>query len=460
MGSNRVYPPTSHPLAAACAETENLHERQLTMSEELLPYTVSGVVDLAVGMPTTPLHVSDGHHDYDAFSSAEPLASTEQFRWVHVFAADRAAAAAPDALVADLRPGTDHDGPLPRALAGQAGLKPYTVVGVVRRVTGRLAADPVVVPGHNGLGAVFEGGWSTRSHLARVWARHETDAVHQVFGTGRAARADIMASGQQADATAPIMSGSEPAPARSASPSEGHRGTDEPQREWRRLEAVPLQARAELVADRGWQSGYSSGYPTAYTATAVRIAAAATDAAVANPRAWLTLQPLAVAASDAVARFRPGEQFAPPADRRTVASARAAAQAAIGAGRQPAPAVADVARSAGHTAGALAGTLTAATDVLIGWRARGGEALAGELTINGQPGRAWVADLLASTNRDTAAPFAPPRSAPSVGRLTAAQLARQDQTPDAAATSTTVPAAGAGRHRASATGAARHRRSR
>ena len=71
---------------------------------------------------------------------------------------------------------------------GEAGLKRYTVVGIVQRLTRRPAVPPVAVPGHDGTPGAYGGGWSTRAHVARVWALHEADAINQVFGTGRAAR--------------------------------------------------------------------------------------------------------------------------------------------------------------------------------------------------------------------------------------------------------------------------------
>src|SRR6266536_5246299 len=107
------------------------------MSDELRPYTVSGVVDTATGDLVEPPLVVNRHVDYDGFGSPEnPLKAGEQYRWVHVWATDRAAAEATDALTADLRPGGDRSDPQARALDGDTGLKRYTVAAVVRRGTG------------------------------------------------------------------------------------------------------------------------------------------------------------------------------------------------------------------------------------------------------------------------------------------------------------------------------------
>ena len=142
------------------------------MPDDLHPYTVSAVVETASGeVVGTPI-VRAGHEDYDRFDSVEPLAATEQFRWVHVWARDRAAAAATDALTADLHPGADRSRPVVRALTGDAALKPYSVVAIVHTRTGRPIGEPVAAEGHHPLtGATFAGRRETRAHTAKVWAR-------------------------------------------------------------------------------------------------------------------------------------------------------------------------------------------------------------------------------------------------------------------------------------------------
>ncbi len=156
------------------------------MSDHVHPYTVSAVVNTTTGELVSPPQVRDGHEDYDAFSTAEPLAATEQFRWVHVWAPDRMAAAATDALTGDLRPGGDRTRPLARALDGDTALKPYTVAAVVRSRTNRPIADPVVIGGHHDLsGAAYAARWGTRSATAQVWALDQADAINQVFGSHR-----------------------------------------------------------------------------------------------------------------------------------------------------------------------------------------------------------------------------------------------------------------------------------
>lgn len=445
------------------------------MSDELRPYTVSGVVNLADGEATEPVHVLDGHHDFDGFTSAEPLTANDQFRWVHVVATDRAAAASTDALTADLRPGGRRDAPVARALDGHAGLKRYTVIGIVQRLTRRLVVPPVALPGHDDTPGVFEGRRSERAHVTLVWAIHEADAINQVFSTGRAPRAKSGTFvGQQTmvASTIPVeqqngarhRAGSND-PARPDPPPEPE---PEPERNapqavidaardaWPRLEQrVSIDARVALVADTAWQSGYADSYRSAYTTTAAHIADSAATASTRNPHAWLTLHELGVAAGDAITQLNPDGHLIPPADQRTITAARMAAHTAA---PEPAVAVAETAWTAGRTAGTVAGTITATSDILVGWRARGGHTLAGALPINGQPGRAWVADLLATANRDTTAPLASHQAAPGVGGLTAAQLARQDQAPDAT-TVTTAQAAISGRHRAQPAGP-RHSRSR
>jgi len=382
------------------------------MPDDLHPYTVSAVVETASGeVVGTPI-VRAGHEDYDRFDSVEPLAATEQFRWVHVWARDRAAAAATDALTADLHPGADRSRPVVRALTGDAALKPYSVVAIVHTRTGRPIGEPVAAEGHHPLtGATFAGRRETRAHTAKVWALDATDAVEQVFGTDRAARNPAglrLVEAARGDPTDPgqVVTLDATAVAR---------------REWNRLAALPAGARAALVADTVWNREYPPAFRSAYTTAASRIAVEATEATAANPGAWTTLHQLAAAAGDAISRLDPDHPLPPPADHRTVSAARAAA----GTPGQPPPwqRVADTATAGSRTAGTQTGTLTATADILAGWRDRSGPALAEGITVDGQPARAWIADHLAQVNRDIATQHA---ARPTPVR-TAAQLAREDQ---------------------------------
>jgi len=154
------------------------------------PYTVSAVVDTASGELVGPPQVCAGHKDYAEciMAAAEP-AHTTQFRWVHVYASDKdaaAAAAVTGALTADLRPGGDRSAPQARALHGETGLKKYTVIGVVNRFTGRLSADPQAVPGEHG--GVFYGQFWHQCLLVPVWARDAAAAIEEAFGPVRRRR--------------------------------------------------------------------------------------------------------------------------------------------------------------------------------------------------------------------------------------------------------------------------------
>jgi len=378
------------------------------MSDDLHPYTVSAVVNTVTGeLVGTPV-VRAGHEDYDGFDSVEPLAATEQFRWVHVWARDRASAAATDALTADLRPGADPNTTVARTLTGDAGLKPYSVAAVVRTRTSRPIGQPVAVEGHHVLaGAAFVGRRGTRAYTAKVWARDEADAIAQVLTTNSSPH---RAGRHEAAATARADPGNVVALEAAVA-----------QRQWERLAGMPAPARALLVADTVWSRVYPPAYRAAYTAAASRIAAAATEAAASNPGGWLTLHQLTASAGEAIIRLAPGYPDAPPADQRTVA----AAQAAVTAPGQQTPwrRIAEVAATSSRTAGMQAGSLTATADILAGWRGRSGHAMADGITVDSKPARAWVNELLAAVNRETAGRVAV------VPARTAAQRAREDQAP-------------------------------
>ena len=388
------------------------------MPENLRPYTVSAVVNTATGdLAGTPV-VRSGHEDYDGFTSSEPLAATEQFRWVHVWAPDRAAAASTDALTVDLRPRADPRMTVARALAGDAGLKPYSVAAAVHTRTGRPISEPVVAEGHHTLGgATLVARQGTRARTANVWARNAAEAVDQVFGPDRAARNAVGL--RLIEST------------RGDPPDDSHvvalDATALARREWNRLAGMPADVRAALVADTVWNREYPPAYRTAYLAAASRIAVAAADAATAYPGAWATLHQLAASAGEAISRLDPGHPLPPPADRPTVTAARLAAGKP---GQQPAwERVADTAVAGSRAAGAVAGTVTAATDILIGWRDRSGPFLAEGVTVNGQPAGAWVADLLARVNRE----IVTVHTAAAAFDRTAAQLAHEDQAPGVSA---------------------------
>jgi hypothetical protein len=347
-------------------------------------------------------------------------------------------------------------------LTGAAGLKPYTVIGAVRRLSGRLAEAPRAMAGHRNHEPTMRGGWSTRARVERVWARNEADAVQQVFGAaGTRHRDTAEATGTGRHRRDELVS--RPVPVVPTTPPDSATGNDSSQhaeREWQRLDALPLNARAKFVADGAWQNAYTGAYPSAYAATATRIGAIATDAATSNPAAWPVLYTLASAASDAITMRSPVDPLVPPADVRTLTSAQAAAQAALHSRQSPAAAVADVAYTAGRAAGTLAGSLTAAADVLIGWRVRGGETFAADTTINGQQSRDWVTGVLAAVNREAARSIATHHVTPPAAQPTAVQLARQDQALDSGTAAPASPPATTGRHRASGTRPVPHTRTR
>jgi hypothetical protein len=375
------------------------------VSERLRPYTVSGVVDTATGdLVGTPI-TRAGHEDYRGFDTVRPLNPSEQFRWVHIWARDDAAAAITDALTADLRPGGNRSQPLARALSGTAGLKPFTVAAVVRRHSGRPIADPVAIAGHHDLDQAAYEGQRTRSSTTHVWARSAADAIGHVFGSDRAGGVG------SSDTVRPTGTVRAPEPADDANDT-----TPSVRDEWHRLADRSAAERIRLIADDVWRRWYPPAYHHAYVTAAGRIAAAATDAAVANPRAWMTLHQLAAAAGDAINQQRPEHVLVPPADLRTVAAAKSAATSA---NASPWQAVAAAARVGGRRAATLAGTAHASVDVLSGWRRRGGQTLAEGVTVADQPACAWVGKLLTAISRDAAAPA--PR--------TAAQLAHEDQAP-------------------------------
>lgn len=223
-------------------------------------------------------------------------------------------------------------------------------------------------------------------------------------------------------------------------------------REWVRRIDLPTAERAAHLAETIWQHGYPAVFGSVYTAAAFQIAAAATNALIANPHARATLQPLVEAASDAVARYAPGQPSPPlPTDDRTVAAVQ---DAAAHPGRAAPPHwrhLLDAAWTGTRNAATLAGAMTATTDVLVGWRARGGHRHVVGVRIGGRTARAWVNDLIATAGRDAVAPLTAPggqpaaagrsvvagagnppaagSAAPSARPLTAAQLARQDQPP-------------------------------
>jgi hypothetical protein len=403
------------------------------MSDNLRRYTVSAVVNTDTGeLVGTPI-VRSGHEDYETFHTVNPLAANEQFRWVHVRAPNSDAAATADALTADLRPGSDRTRPVARALTGDAGLKPYRVAAVVHTRTGRPVGGPVVAQGHHLLdglvAAVFDafdrtlvgrqGRKGTRAQTAKVWARDGAHAIEQLFGADPAARrvtgpgAVDSARGDPADRGRAI-------------------GLDTlmAEREWNRLPGMPATVRAALVADTVWDRVYPPAYYAAYTTAASRVAASATEAAAANPGAWLTLHQLSAAAGQAISLLAPERFAAPPADQRTVAAAQAAAAKP---GPQPRwQRIADLATAGACTAGTQAGTLTAATDILTGWRGYSGHAIAEGVTINGQPARTWIGELLATVNRDIATPAA-------AADRTAARLAREDHAPGVSPQTASAP---------------------
>lgn len=384
------------------------------------PYTVSAVVNTDTGeLVGTPV-IRPGHEDYAGFDTVKPLAANEQFRWVHVWASNPDQAAATDALTADLHPGGDRRRPAARALSGQAGLKPYRVTTVVHTRTGRPVGEPVAVQGHHPLADAPSAGPGTHVHTTTVWATDRADAADQV-GT---ALADARPTAQRTG----------PAPARGDPDNVVPLADAVAQREWERLAGLPAAARAALVADTVWQRTYLPAYQGAYTAAASRIAAAATQAANTNPDAWLTLHHLTAAAGHAISRITPGHPDPPPADHQTVIAAQTAASS--GGPQPPWQRIAATAAAGSHTAATLAGALTAATDVLTGWRGRSGHLTAEGVTVDGTPAHTWVTQLLAAVNRHAAGQVA---VAPA---RTAAQVAHDDQA--TGVTSRTVSAARGG----------------
>jgi hypothetical protein len=189
--------------------------------------------------------------------------------------------------------------------------------------------------------------------------------------------------------------------------------------DWQRLAGRASADRIALVTDQVWQRGYALAYRDAYSTVTQRVVAAATRGAVDNAEARPTLARLAAAAlaADDQAQTRP--LLAPPADPRTLAAATHLADSDA---HQPWKPVAHTAWTGSLSAGTIAGTLAAATDTVIGWRARGGHHLADEATVHGRPAPAWIADLLAGINHHTVStgPGGPG------GGPTAARLARQD----------------------------------
>ncbi len=204
--------------------------------------------------------------------------------------------------------------------------------------------------------------------------------------------------------------------------------------EWQRLADRAAADRTALVTDQVWQQGYALAYRDAYGTVAQRVAEQATRAAGEHPEARPTLTRLAAAALAAANAAPSGQPPTPPADARTLAAATARADTNR---QQPWKPVAHTAWEGSLSAGTIAGTLAAATDIVIDWRARGGHRAAGDATVHGRPATAWIADLLASVNHATVTTGpARPGTAP-----TAAQLARQDQAAGAAAP-TSAPVAG------------------
>jgi hypothetical protein len=254
-------------------------------------------------------------------------------------------------------------------------------------------------------------------------ATHPGNAV----GSGRAARGDPPA--RPDPATAAVETATPAADPRTAANAAA-------EREWRRLADLPTADRVALVADTVWGHAYPPAYRAAYIDAASQIGDRATQAANNNPGARQPLLLLYVAVVDAISQLNPGQPFTPPADHNTVAVTRAAADTP---GRQPAwQRVADAAWVRGQTAGILHGTLTAATDVMTGWRAHGGDELAETVSIDGRPGRHWVATLLSTVNQAAAAPRS--RNTGIGAARTAAQLAREDQAPGVPAIPAALPA--------------------
>jgi hypothetical protein len=214
------------------------------------------------------------------------------------------------------------------------------------------------------------------------------------------------------------------------------------ERRWQSLDDLPLDDRAARLAELVWQVGHPAAFGSAYTSVAAHVHAAATRAVIANPHAWATLQPLVAAAGAAIGRYAPGEPSAPPTGERAVTAAQHAAVEPDT--RPPWRRIVDAAWAATRTAGTHAGALTAAADVLSGWRARGGHVAGVRIRIDGRKARDWVADLIAATGRDIVTPVTTAHVAPAATAmvsadpaaprphlLTAPQLARQDQPPDA-----------------------------
>jgi hypothetical protein len=183
--------------------------------------------------------------------------------------------------------------------------------------------------------------------------------------------------------------------------------------DWLRLADQPLHARVTLVADQVWQSAHTIGYQSGYRTVTGQVAAAAEAAAPVGAAARLTLDQLAAAARHATKHSDARPHLPPPADRATLRTAQRIAADTCRSGQpQPWVPVADAVWAAGTRAGVLAGALTAATDVLISWRARGGNANTDRATIEHRPARTWVADLLAGINRDIATAVGPSRDRP------------------------------------------------
>ncbi len=224
--------------------------------------------------------------------------------------------------------------------------------------------------------------------------------------------------------------------------------------QWQRLAGRPVGDRIALVADQVWQQGYALAYRDAYATVAQRVAEQATRAAPDNRAARPTLSRLAAAALAVGDRADGGPPAAPPTDQRTLAAATAAAG---GDRHQPWKPLAYTAWNGALPAGTIAGTLAAATDIVIDWRARRGHATATDVTVHDRPATAWVADLLAAVNRDTVN-TGPGRPDGAGHPVTAAQLARQDQA-EGAAPVAAAPVAGRRAHPAAAA-AAGHARSR
>ena len=180
--------------------------------------------------------------------------------------------------------------------------------------------------------------------------------------------------------------------------------------EWTRLGArsdLSAVDRVTLISDLVWNMGYELGYRTAYAAVRTDVAGRAAASIQGDRDAELGVRRCLrrlIEATDPVGHDRP--LFVPPTPAPTLAAAVAAADEPGLV--TPCQAAARLAWDGALRAGVLTGTVTAATDTLTGWRARGGAAGLERVRIAGKPAVEWVGDLLAQVNRDVAARWVTP----------------------------------------------------